>query len=98
MVHLAYIMYVPGLSVERLSLGGAPSEHIVRLQCNADSVLGTTAYIISRGACLPYACRWVPLGLVGFSAYQCPPPTHTHTHTHNVYLPAMLTFQAGCVS
>lgn len=44
MVHLAYIMYVPGLSVETI-----PSEeHIVRLQCNADSVLGTTAYVISR--------------------------------------------------
>ena len=45
MVHLAYIMYVPGLSTERLS----DEEHIVRLKCNADSVLGTTAYIISRG-------------------------------------------------
>ena len=44
MVHLAYIMYVPGLSVETL-----PDEKsIVRLRCNADSVLGTTAYIISR--------------------------------------------------
>lgn len=44
MVHLAYIMYVPGLSVETI-----PSEeHVVRLKCNADSVLGTTAYIISR--------------------------------------------------
>lgn len=44
MVHLAYIMYVPGLSVETLD----EEEHIVRLQCNADSVLGTTAYVISR--------------------------------------------------
>ena len=44
MVHLAYIMYVPGLSVETLP----EQQHIVRLQCNADSVLGTTAYIISR--------------------------------------------------
>ena len=44
MVHLAYIMYVPGLSVEALP----DREHIVRLQCNADSVLGTTAYVISR--------------------------------------------------
>lgn len=44
MVHLAYIMYVPGLSVETLP----EEEHIVRLKCNADSVLGTTAYIISR--------------------------------------------------
>ena len=44
MVHLAYIMYVPGLSTTRL----ASEEHIVRLNCNADSVLGTTAYIISR--------------------------------------------------
>ena len=44
MVHLAYIMYVPGLSVETLP----NQEHIVRLQCNADSVLGTTAYVISR--------------------------------------------------
>jgi len=44
MVHLAYIMYVPGLSVETLPT----EEHVVRLRCNADSVLGTTAYIISR--------------------------------------------------
>jgi hypothetical protein len=44
MVHLAYIMYVPGLSVETL----ADEEHVVRLRCNADSVLGTTASIISR--------------------------------------------------
>jgi hypothetical protein len=44
MVHLAYIMYVPGLSVAALP----QSDHIVRLQCNADSVLGTTAYVISR--------------------------------------------------
>ena len=44
MVHLAYIMYVPGLSVETLPA----QDHVVRLQCNADSVLGTTAYVISR--------------------------------------------------
>jgi len=44
MVHLAYIMYVPGLAVESLP----EREHIVRLRCNADSVLGTTAYVISR--------------------------------------------------
>jgi len=43
-VHLAYIMYVPGLSVERLP----DEEHIVRLRCDADSVLGTTAYIATR--------------------------------------------------
>ena len=40
----ALCRYVPGLSVETI-----PSEeHVVRLKCNADSVLGTTAYIISR--------------------------------------------------
>ena len=44
MVHLAYIMYVPGLSVERVD--DRPS--LVRLDCNADSVLGTTAYLITR--------------------------------------------------
>ena len=33
MVHLAYIMYVPGLSVARTH-----ADNIVRLQCNADSV------------------------------------------------------------
>jgi len=44
MMHLAYIMYVPGLSVERLP----DQQHVVRLQCNTDSVLGTTAYVISR--------------------------------------------------
>jgi len=44
MVHLAYIMYVPGLSVE-----ASPSnERIVRLRCSPDSVLGTTAYIVTR--------------------------------------------------
>lgn len=81
MVHLAYIMYVPGLSVEGMCTSTCLSssaravllaaicfhtpscfiaglgtesederwrEHIVRLRCNADSVLGTTAYIISR--------------------------------------------------
>ena len=37
-------MYVPGLSVETLPA----QDHVVRLQCNADSVLGTTAYVISR--------------------------------------------------
>jgi len=50
MVHLAYIMYVPGLSVES-NIGGDDEPwngEIVRLNCNADSVLGTTAYIISR--------------------------------------------------
>jgi len=43
MVHLAYIMYVPGLEVERTR-----DEHIVRLDCTPDSVLGTTAYIMTR--------------------------------------------------
>lgn len=44
MVHLAYNMYVPGLSVKRI-----PAEaHVVQLRCGADSALGTTAYIISR--------------------------------------------------
>jgi len=45
MVHLAYIMYVPGLRVERTS--GA-RERIVRLLCTPDSVLGTTAYLVTR--------------------------------------------------
>ena len=44
LMHLAYIMYVPGLSVDRLP----DEEHIVRLTCDADSVLGTTAYITTR--------------------------------------------------
>ena len=44
LVHLAYIMYVPGLSVERLP----EEDHIVRISCDADSVLGTTAYIATR--------------------------------------------------
>ena len=43
MAHLAYIMYVPGLSVERTD-----DEHIVRLICTPDSVLGTSAYILTR--------------------------------------------------
>jgi len=51
MVHLAYIMYVPGLSVESLGRDGQGESwrsSILRLRCNADSVLGTTAYVISR--------------------------------------------------
>jgi len=49
MVHLAYIMYVPGLSVEGIGGEADPWDgRIVRLRCNADSVLGTTAYVISR--------------------------------------------------
>jgi len=44
MVHLAYIMYVPGLSVEQQS----SQNNIVKLRCSPDSVLGTTAYIITR--------------------------------------------------
>jgi hypothetical protein len=51
MVHLAYIMYVPGLSVESLGKDGEGESwrnSILRLRCNADSVLGTTAYVISR--------------------------------------------------
>lgn len=51
MVHLAYIMYVPGLSVESLGANGEGEiwrSSILRLRCNADSVLGTTAYVISR--------------------------------------------------
>jgi len=48
-VHLAYIMYVPGLSVEGIGGEADPWDgRIVRLRCNADSVLGTTAYVISR--------------------------------------------------
>jgi hypothetical protein len=43
MVHLAYIMYVPGLSVETVS----SSDSLVKLKCNADSVLGTSAYIVT---------------------------------------------------
>jgi len=44
MVHLAYNMYVPGLSVKRI-----PKEsHVIQLRCNANSALGTTAYMISR--------------------------------------------------
>ncbi len=51
MVHLAYIMYVPGLAVESLGEDGKGESwrnSILRLRCNADSVLGTTAYVISR--------------------------------------------------
>jgi len=51
MVHLAYIMYVPGLAVESLGADGEGESwrsSILRLRCNADSVLGTTAYVISR--------------------------------------------------
>ena len=41
-MHLAYIMYVPGLSVSRVE------ENIVLLKSSIDSVLGTTAYVITR--------------------------------------------------
>lgn len=44
LLHLAYIMYVPGLSVERLP----DEEHIVRLQCDVDSVSKHTHAIASN--------------------------------------------------
>ena len=48
-MHLAYIMYVPGLAVERVERpGGGSEESIVLLKSSIDSVLGTTAYVITR--------------------------------------------------
>lgn len=48
-LHLAYIMYVPGLSVAPVERSdGGVEEHIVGLRSTADSVLGTTAYVITR--------------------------------------------------
>ena len=42
-MHLAYIMYVPGLAVERVERpGGGSEESIVLLKSSIDSVLGTT--------------------------------------------------------
>ena len=40
-MHLAYIMYVPGLAVERVQRpGGGEEESIVLLKSSIDSVLG----------------------------------------------------------
>jgi len=48
-MHLAYIMYVPGLSVSRVEQpGGGTEENVVLLKSSIDSVLGTTAYVITR--------------------------------------------------
>lgn len=48
-MHLAYIMYVPGLSVSRVERAqGGREESIVLLKSSIDSVLGTTAYVITR--------------------------------------------------
>ena len=43
MLHLAYIMYVPGLSVGRTSMDG-----VVGLTTGEQAALGTTAYIVSK--------------------------------------------------
>ena len=41
-MHLAYIMYVPGLAVERVQRpGGGEEESIVLLKSSIDSVLGS---------------------------------------------------------
>ena len=48
-MHLAYIMYVPGLAVGRVERpDGEKEESIVLLKSSIDSVLGTTAYVITR--------------------------------------------------
>ena len=48
-MHLAYIMYVPGLSVSRVERpAGGSEESVVLLKSSIDSVLGTTAYVITR--------------------------------------------------
>ena len=43
MLHLAYIMYVPGLQVTRTEMDG-----VVRLSTGEQAALGTTAYVISK--------------------------------------------------
>jgi len=56
-IHLGYIMYVPGLSVLRVpddgtqdgSVGGGLLRHVVQVRVtNAQSALGNTAYLISK--------------------------------------------------
>jgi GR25 family glycosyltransferase involved in LPS biosynthesis len=43
MLHLAYIMYVPGLQVTRTEMDG-----VVSLSTGEQAALGTTAYVISK--------------------------------------------------
>ena len=43
MLHLAYIMYVPGLQVTKTDMGG-----VVSLKTGEQAALGTTAYVISK--------------------------------------------------
>jgi len=45
MIHLAYIMYVPGLTIRKTE-----NENVVNLKCGPGSALGTTAYIIGEKA------------------------------------------------
>jgi len=45
LIHLAYIMYVPGLTVTKTTDGA-----VVNLKCGLGSALGTTAYIINGAA------------------------------------------------
>jgi len=46
--HLAYMMYVPGLSLKKLNTGEEWSNNIVQLYSNSESSIGTSAYIISK--------------------------------------------------
>ena len=46
--HLAYMMYVPGLSLKKLNTGDEWSQNIVQLFSNSESSIGTSAYIISK--------------------------------------------------
>ena len=46
--HLAYMMYVPGLSLKKLNTGDEWSNNIVQLYSNSESSIGTSAYVISK--------------------------------------------------
>lgn len=46
--HLAYMMYVPGLSLKKLNTGDEWSNNIVKLFSNSESSIGTSAYVISK--------------------------------------------------
>lgn len=45
--HLAYMMYVPGLSLKKLNTDNEWSKNIVQLYSNSESSIGTSAYVIS---------------------------------------------------
>jgi GR25 family glycosyltransferase involved in LPS biosynthesis len=47
-IHLAVMMYVPGLVMERLEESDPSADHIIRMITKPESAVGTSAYLISK--------------------------------------------------